>query len=161
MTLKIISGGQTGADYGGLLGARDAGVRTGGTAPRGWGTEAGPRPSLADYGLVESASSGWTARTQKNVADADVTVIVGNPKSPGSRLTLQACVQRRRPVLCVPYAPDEVEKQVARIVEFLLDLDRPVLTVNVAGNRESVMPGIEGFTRAVVGEVCRRVGVAP
>ena len=36
---KIISGGQTGADMGGLLAAKDLGIRTGGWMPKGWLTE--------------------------------------------------------------------------------------------------------------------------
>jgi hypothetical protein len=36
---KIISGGQTGADQGGLEGARLLGIQTGGTAPYNWMTD--------------------------------------------------------------------------------------------------------------------------
>ena len=41
---KIISGGQTGADYGALLAAHALGLETGGWAPKGWRTEDGPKP---------------------------------------------------------------------------------------------------------------------
>ena len=61
--LKIISGGQAGADQGGLLGARDAGLPTGSTAPKGWRTEDDPAPWLVDFGLVESKSPSYAART--------------------------------------------------------------------------------------------------
>jgi Circularly permutated YpsA SLOG family len=47
----VISGGQTGADQAGLRAARASGIRCGGMAPKGWLTEAGPAPWLADYGL--------------------------------------------------------------------------------------------------------------
>ena len=43
----IISGGQTGADQGGLLAARKSGIQTGGWCPLGWRTELGPAPWLA------------------------------------------------------------------------------------------------------------------
>lgn len=33
---SVISGGQTGADFGALLAARDCGIETGGWAPKGW-----------------------------------------------------------------------------------------------------------------------------
>lgn len=39
MIERIISGGQFGADMGGLLGASDVYVSTGGTAPYGWLTK--------------------------------------------------------------------------------------------------------------------------
>lgn len=43
MTLrKIISGGQTGADQGGLRAGRLLHLETGGTAPHNWMTEQGP-----------------------------------------------------------------------------------------------------------------------
>ena len=47
MVTKIISSGQTGADLGGLWGARDAGFPTGGFAPKGYLTIiAGESPLL-------------------------------------------------------------------------------------------------------------------
>jgi hypothetical protein len=39
MLERVISGGQTGADQGGLRAARACGIPTGGWAPRGWLTE--------------------------------------------------------------------------------------------------------------------------
>jgi Circularly permutated YpsA SLOG family len=50
---RIITGGQTGADQGGLRAARAAGIATGGFAPKGWATETGAAPWLAEFGLVE------------------------------------------------------------------------------------------------------------
>src|SRR3546814_7241191 len=87
----VISGGQTGADQGGLLGARDAGVRTGGTAPRDWRTEDGAAPWLAEFGLVESQRKSYAARTRANAEAADGTVLFGNPLSAGSALTARCC----------------------------------------------------------------------
>lgn len=60
---KIISGGQTGADRGGLEAARTLGIPTGGTAPRGYLTETGPDESLREFGLTESKSSAYVVRT--------------------------------------------------------------------------------------------------
>ena len=57
LLLKIISGGQTGADTGGLIAAQKAGIRTGGCAPKGFITEDGSNPELGSvYGLYESNS---------------------------------------------------------------------------------------------------------
>lgn len=51
----VLSGGQTGADLGGLRAARACGIPTGGWAPRGWLTEVG---WLVEYGLdAQSLSS--------------------------------------------------------------------------------------------------------
>jgi len=41
----VISGGQTGADRGGLIAAKELGIPTGGTAPLGYKTEAGMKKS--------------------------------------------------------------------------------------------------------------------
>jgi hypothetical protein len=49
----VISGGQTGADQGGLRAARACGIPTWGWAPRDWLTEAGPAPWLEEWGLAE------------------------------------------------------------------------------------------------------------
>lgn len=48
MLERIVSGGQTGADQAALRAARAAGLPTGGWAPRGWLTEEGPAPWLAN-----------------------------------------------------------------------------------------------------------------
>lgn len=42
--VRIISGGQTGADQGALVAAKQLGIETGGWTPRGFLTEAGPCP---------------------------------------------------------------------------------------------------------------------
>jgi hypothetical protein len=52
MIEKVMSGGQTGADHGGLRAARRCGIATGGWAPRGWLTEAGPAEWLAEWDLL-------------------------------------------------------------------------------------------------------------
>jgi hypothetical protein len=65
---KVISGGQTGADQGGLRAAKAAGIPTGGWAPRGWLVESphGHRDIAAPwlgpvFRLVECAELGYPA----------------------------------------------------------------------------------------------------
>ena len=56
MILQIVSGGQTGADQGGLEAALALGIPVGGWAPKGWLTENGPDPTLeSKYGMKEHA----------------------------------------------------------------------------------------------------------
>ena len=86
--IKIISGGQTGADQGGLYGARDAGFPTGGYAPSGFLTEDGPEPELLKgFGLVDSGLD-YTGRTELNVRESDITLWFGNTGTPGTGLPL-------------------------------------------------------------------------
>lgn len=129
--MKIISGGQTGADQGGLAAGQALGLQTGGWAPKGWLTEDGPAPWLADYGLSECGDAGYPVRTYYNVHDADLTVIFGDVGERGSALTKRACIQQHRPYLVNPTADELREFIRAKGIE----------VVNVAGNRESKHPG--------------------
>jgi hypothetical protein len=127
MLLKIISGGQTGIDRMGLEVARELGLPTGGTAPKGYWTEKGADPSLADFGLTEHPSRDYTNRTRQNVVDSGATVLYGDPESSGSKTTIQYCLVANKPYLLNP-APDD-------LTAFLRD--KHVQTLNVAGNRGS------------------------
>lgn len=143
---KIVSGGQTGADQGGLLAAQDLGIRTGGHAPRGFRTEAGQDLALKSLGLVESGS-GYARRTRLNAEDSDATVIIAaDPDSPGSRLTAACCSELGRP--CLVVRPDAEGRDVRKLRAFLRRHTPGVL--NVAGNRESKAPGICDETRRIV-----------
>lgn len=137
---KIISGGQTGADMGGLLAGRDLGLETGGTAPRGWVTDAGRNPDLQLFGLIEGPPDPRTyvIRTLCNVVNSDATLVFGRTDSPGVRLTLRFCREQRRPALVNPETPE-------RLLAWLASGN--VYVLNVAGNRERLNPGIERRTR--------------
>jgi hypothetical protein len=82
----VISGGQTGADQGGLEAARKAGVKTGGQAAALYKTSIGHNPLLQAYGLTAKGS--YDERTKANVYAADGTVIIAHDMhSPGTVLT--------------------------------------------------------------------------
>jgi hypothetical protein len=77
--MKIISGGQTGVDQGALYGARECGIKTGGTAPRHWITENGSEKELLEsFGLIEGEydTKVYPKRTMKNVDDSDGTICI-------------------------------------------------------------------------------------
>ena len=145
----IISGGQTGADQGGLLAARDLGIRTNGTAPRGWLTEDGPQEALLrSFGLEECPERGYPARTKANVLKADGTLIVGPYRTGGSALTRKIANDYHKPFFHVPCAGPAETMLDDRIEEFRYWLRRyRIHVLNVAGNRESQSPGICRFTR--------------
>lgn len=133
----IISGGQTGADQGALVAAHTLGIRTGGYAPKGWITEVGPAPWLGGvYGLVEHVSDQYIARTRANIELANATVIFGRP-STGSNKTRDICDGQHKPLIWI------TANKVGEMIRFRLWLARhKPKTLNVAGNRESVTPGI-------------------
>jgi len=149
---KIISGGQTGADIGGLVGARRAGIATGGYCPNGYKTEKGSQPILADYGLIEHDSSDYAPRTIANVKLADATIVFcTDAHSPGTEKTLSAIAQYNKPHLTIsPFQPG-VEN---RIVAFI-NQHQPVI-INIAGHRESQSPGIAAKVAGIVERVLKR-----
>ena len=132
---KIISGGQTGADQGGLEAGRLLGIPTGGTAPVGFITDEGPNLDLISYGLVPGPPDPrvFPLRTIKNVKDSDGTVWFGNPNSPGGRLTLNTCKRVGRPYIVNP-SPQDLSRWVS---------NNHIKVMNVAGNRERKSPGIK------------------
>jgi len=139
---KIISGGQTRADRGGLLAGELLGIETGGTAPPGFMTEIGPDLSLKKLGLVEGEPDPkiFPKRTRKNVEDSDGTLLMGNIDSPGSKLTLRYCNELDKPRIINPTPSGLRWWLTAYKIEIL----------NVAGNRESKNPAeleIEGLER--------------
>lgn len=141
MIAKIISGGQTGADLGGLLAGRDLRIPTGGYAPHGWMTECGPNPRLAEFGLVEHQASNYPARTLANVVTAHATVIFAEQLDGGSALTAKLCSKNCKPFIVIPgFGLDESERFECFIRSSSYFSNGLVL--NVAGNRESKAPGI-------------------
>jgi hypothetical protein len=141
--LKIISGGQTGADQGGLKAAKELGIPTGGCAPKGYKTENGPDPNLMnDYMLYQSTSSSYNPRTEENVSKSDATIIFSAVNSPGSALTENICKSKGKPFISVdPYNtnPEEIGSFISGIYEE----KGGKIIVNIAGNRESKSPGIQ------------------
>lgn len=86
MITKIVSGGQTGADRGGLDAAIYCEIPHGGWCPKGRKAEEGIIP--LDYHLNEMQSAEYLARTKANVVDSDATVIFTyGPLSGGSLKT--------------------------------------------------------------------------
>lgn len=149
---KIISGGQTGADLGGLVAARRLGIPTGGWAPKGYRTEKGPQPILADYGLVETEEADYTARTKRNILDADATLVfASNSRSAGTRQTLWLAQKHGKPVSgpINPFGAAAVDETLA-----FLRKHRPRI-LNVAGNRESRAPGITAQVAKVLVQAIR------
>lgn len=144
---KIISGGQTGADQGGLEAARELGLETGGWAPYGWKTETGPQEELlSSYGLKHCLEPGYPARTRRNVEDADFTVLLGKVDSPGSKLTHRLCIELGKHLAVNPLA--------GHLRELIRKYS--VQTLNVAGNRESVCPGIQKYTKRLLIEALKK-----
>jgi hypothetical protein len=121
------------------------GLATGGYAPRGWRTDDGPAPWLADYGLKEHESSSYPGRTEENIRASDGTILFGYALSPGSILTRRLCEQLECPLILVSWPKsltdsEDEDHRVLRVQRWLLEHNVKIL--NNAGNRERRAPGI-------------------
>lgn len=145
--LRIISGGQTGVDRAALDAARALGLERGGWCPRGRRAEDGRIPS--SYPLVELASRGYPRRTERNIREADATLILtSGPPAGGTALTLTLARRLGKPHRVVDLDAGEPAE---RITAWLGEI-APV-TLNVAGPRESAAPGIHERARKLLLEV--------
>lgn len=142
---KIISGGQTGADQGGLVAGKKLLLETGGTAPYNWMTDEGPFLELeSHFGLVAGPydRAVYPIRTKRNVEDSDGTVLFGRMSSPGSKMTIRFCKDFGKPHIVNPNA---------RVLKRFVEINN-IEVLNVAGNRESKNPGIAGSTTNLIVE---------
>ena len=95
MVKKIISGGQTGVDRAALDAAIKLEIPHGGWIPQGRMTENGPLPP--EYQLEETESTSYADRTEKNVLDADGTLIISRgPLTGGSEYTRDVAIRHNR-----------------------------------------------------------------
>ena len=170
---KIISGGQTGADRGGLEAAEALGIETGGTVPLGFWTtdgkcpELGTRFKLKELSLERNTkipiSAMYIERSKKNVDEGDATVAFRLHSSIGTDKTIGYCLSKSWKVIDdfrtytkTPYRPllviDELsetkkKENIAKIQTFIYQHN--VKTLNVCGHRESKETGYGNFTVTV------------
>lgn len=143
---KIISGGQTGADQGGLRAAKSYGIETGGWSVKGWKTESGPNLTLREFGLVETDTNDYPTRTRKNVEDSDGTIrIAADFGSAGERCTMNAIRNNSKPSIDISLNKPTDVGVVAEWVK-----KNGVRVLNVAGNCESTHPGVGKFAEEYI-----------
>ncbi len=138
---KIVSGGQTGVDRGGLDAAIALGIQHGGWCPKGRLAEDGSVPSR--YELVETDTSDYPERTQRNIEDSDATLILYETKlKGGTLLTRKLCKRIDKPHLCLRLGRDA-----PGLAQQWLASAKPNI-LNIAGPRESNSDGISERTLA-------------
>ena len=145
--LKIISGGQTGADRAALDAALNAGVACGGWCPEGRRAEDGIIPDR--YPVEELLGAGYRGRSLANVRDSDGTLIFYfRTPSGGTELTLWHCIDERKPYLLIDAAEMTAERAAERIREFV-EMNE-IRQLNVAGPRASGVPAIYDYVLAAI-----------
>lgn len=145
--IKIVSGGQTGADRGALDFALEANYACGGWCPKGRKAEDGRIPER--YPLQESKSSRYQERTRLNICDSDVTLLFINSHilGKGSKLTAKTAHTLGKPLLEIDCSipVDEAAVQIRNFVS-----ESWAMVINIAGNRESSSPGIGAYVHSVL-----------
>lgn len=140
--LKVISGGQNGADQAGLRAAKRKGISTGGWSTKGWKTLDGPQEALLKgFGLKETDSDAYPVRTHANVRDSDVTLrFAMHFGSSGEKCTYKGILKHKKPHVDFHVPEDLTEDNAVKLArEIML---KGWTTINIAGNSERTAPGI-------------------
>ena len=159
--IRIISGGQSGADRAALDAALELGIPCGGWCPPGRAAEDGvipdrypltPLPAQA----VPAGADAYEQRTLRNVLDSDGTVIVcfGVPAG-GSETARAAAIAAGRPLLVIDAdvtPPPAAAEQIAQFARA-----HGVHALNVAGPRASEQPAIGPFVHEALTLALRRL----
>lgn len=151
MIARIVSGGQTGVDRAALEFGRRAGIPIGGWCPaRGWAEDQVEPPGLqALYPELQATPSlDPRQRTRWNVRDSDATLVLVRTRaaSSGTALTIEIAEQSGRPHLVADV------RDAAAVKAWIGSLPEGVV-LNVAGPRESEVPGIQGQAGLLLEEV--------
>lgn len=167
--IKIISGGQTGADMGALEAAEALGIETGGTATQDFWTTEGKCPELGTrFHLKEltvekksqfSISAMYIKRSMLNVDNSDGTIAFRLYSSSGTDKTIGYCLTKKwqivtnfktfgktkyKPLLVIEDLSDQKKDfNVQKIRSFIFDNNIKIL--NVCGHREDVKTGFKSF----------------
>jgi hypothetical protein len=149
MVTKIISGGQTGADRATLDVGLELGFSCGGWYPKGRRAEDGPIPP--HYLLQETDSTDYRVRTEKNVVDSRGTLVLTlGPVTGGTAYTVKLTKKHKKPYFIVDLALQSDPKPALAWL-----LQNEIQTLNVAGPRESKVPGIHDLASIFLRELLR------
>ena len=145
--VRLLSGGQTGADRAALDWAIGRCIAHGGWCPRGRRAEDGaiaPR-----YQLIETPSRDYEQRTRWNVRDSDGTLIISRSATltGGSAYTARCAERLAQPCLHVHPGADDPQA-----IRAFLERHR-IRTLNVAGPRASTDPEIYVYVTEVLERV--------
>jgi hypothetical protein len=164
MITKIVSGGQTGADRGALDAAIYCEVSYDGWMPKGRLAEDGTVP--ARYNLKEMRSKDYLKRTEQNVIDSDCTLVFSfGPPSGGTKRTVMFAEKHEKSCHIADLSIGDSAWIVDQICQWLLgnieETEFPAPprhpALNVAGPRESKLPGISDKVTAIMVQVLIRI----
>ena len=138
--MRIISGGQTGADRAGLDAAIELGMDYGGALPEGRRTEDGALDKRYDK-MTELSTPDYAVRTERNIKDSSATLVFTlNRVEGGTALTIDLLKHYNKPYLHIELNKVADPEAVKNIRDWLKKINPEVL--NIAGSRESRSHGI-------------------
>lgn len=136
--MKIISGGQTGADQAGLHAAYNNGVETGGFAPAHYLTKEGNDFNLRDKFHLVEIQGGYRKRTWMNVDAADCTLrFAFNFKSPGEICTFNAIKHYNKPYMDFDLNYLITNPMIKDLGDWIIEQKHEV--INIAGNAQNIL----------------------
>jgi hypothetical protein len=143
--IKIISGGQTGADRAALDWALARNLSCGGWCPKGRKAEDGPID--AKYPLQETPSAAYLQRTEWNVRDSDATVLfsIDQKLTGGSKKTVEFAGMHNKPCLHLCAGDEAAAEKLRAFVE-----EHGAKVLNVAGPRASKEPDVGEFVMSIL-----------
>jgi Circularly permutated YpsA SLOG family len=146
-SLKIVSGGQTGADRAALDWAVANQIPHGGWCPKGRKAEDGIIASC--YNLAETRSSEYSERTQWNVRDSDGTVVFSICEEifAGTLLTVELAKKTEKPYIHI-HRKLKYGNITNQFQLFLLKFE--IVNLNVAGSRASDEPEVYQFVMEIL-----------
>ena len=149
MLARIISGGQTGVDRAALDAALEHNFPCGGWCPKGRRAEDGSLPER--YPLQETESSDYRARTERNVREADGTLVLtwGKPTG-GTAFTIKLAHKHKKP--CLVLDLEQPDQEMVTMIKDWIEKNE-IQILNVAGPRESKAPGIYRTAKDVLSKV--------
>jgi hypothetical protein len=145
--IKIVSGGQTGADRAALDWALAHNMECGGWCPKGRKADDGPIDPK--YPLKETPSASYIQRTEWNVRDSDATVLfsIEPTLTGGSKKTVEFARKHNKPWLHLCARDKSVAEKLKAFVE-----EHGVKILNVAGPRASKEPEVGEFVMRTLEE---------
>ena len=143
--MKIVSGGQTGADRAGLDFAIECGISRGGWCPKERKAIDGPIDSR--YQLTETPTGNYLQRTEWNARDSEATVIfrLTEKLAGGSKRTAEFATKHGKPWI-------HIHAKMARPENLLDDFmtKHTVTILNIAGSREAAGESVYQITLDVL-----------
>ncbi len=148
--MKIISGGQTGADIAGIDAAINCGVPYGGFLPKGRKTEDGPLSGCYEC-FTEMNTASYPKRTEANAINSDGTIIFTRGKlKGGSKLTAEVARKHGKPFLHIDLSQN---KELFEQTIFKWINQNSIAVINIAGTRASKDPLIYDEVYSIVKKI--------